>query len=97
MAAHTTVCGCISLSRKVSRSPHHSRSRTAAPARPHQQQHQRRAMHHRHQDNQQGKEAVMTCHSNNYFDNHQPTGWKQPQFPNTNPRLPNRVWRKQSK
>ena len=39
----------------------------------------------------------MTSRSNNYFDNHQPTGWKQPQFPNQNPRLPNRVWRKQSK
>ena len=39
----------------------------------------------------------MTSRSKEYFDNHQPTGWQQRQFPNQNPRLPNRVWRKQSK
>ena len=40
---------------------------------------------------------MMTSRSDHYFPETKPTGWPQRNFPNQSNRLPNRVWRKQSK
>ena len=36
-------------------------------------------------------------YSDHYFPETKPTGWSQRNYPNANPRLKNRVWRKQCK
>ena len=73
---------------------HYNHSRMVAQAHHQRNRPRHRSQHHNHKVR---KEAAMTFHSDKFFPESKPTGWPQRNFPNQSNRLPNRVWRKQSK
>ena len=98
-AAENTMGDIIRMSmRRLMLSGNSERSEVGKGLLLHSSKHNSRQRNKHHNHKFRKEASMMTFHSDNrFFPESKPTGWAQRNFPNQSNRLPNRVWRKQSK